>query len=214
MKYMMSIAVLIAAFLASPAHAQFSNLFSKKPAASATGSGEAPSGDSLVSGYQTVSSHVVNSQLALAESLGLKDQMALLQAEQKSIVAGQTDTDAMKKTRSVTDATAKEITAKLDAQPKLEGQARGKFTEGLLEYLKAAVATKQLVGVAQQWGSGGVTGLGGLAGKGKAAMWVAKETPGLAKTVGATTRALLAYAKRNNIETPANATAALKEFAQ
>ncbi len=209
MKNTLLIAVIVAAFSATPAHAQFSKLLGNKQSVAPASGNAAPTGDSLVNGYQAVSGHMVNSQLALAESLGLKDQMALLQAEQKSIAAGQTDTDAMKKTRSVTDETSKLILAKLEAQPKLEGQARGKFTEGLLEYLKAAVSTKQLIGVAQQWGSGGITSLGALAGKGKAAMWVAKETPGLAKGVATTTRALLAYAKRNDIQAPANATASL-----
>lgn len=203
-----AVALLAMATASIPAHAQVSALFGKKPAAPATGA-PAPTGDALVDSFGQAQGHVFSAQHSLAEALGLKDQLALLQAEQKAMASGQVDLDAMKKRRTLADSVQAAIDARMVEQPELGAGSRAKFTEGLVSYIKAAVSSRAIVMQAQAYGQSIGLNPMALLGKARGAAYVVKEAPGFVKGMTGTTKALLAYAKRNKIEVPKNATAAL-----
>lgn len=203
-----AVVVAILSSVSPQVHAQFSGLLpgKKQPAA---GAEAPPTGDALITTYITSQGLVVAAQESLSEALGLKDQMALLQVEQKTMSSGQMDTDAMKKTRALSDAVQLQINAKLAEEPELTAAAKAKFAEGLVRYFQAVGGAANLLSQASTF----VNSIGAnpmaLIGKGRTAVYVGKEIPGYVKGLGGTSRSLLQYAKRNNISTPANATAEL-----
>lgn len=171
-----------------------------------------PSGDALVTAFQTSQLSVLDAQLSLGEALALKDKVAEMQATRQRLASGQVDTDALKKSRETSTAAQAAIDAAIAAAPQLSAEQKSKFVEGLVHYGKAALGTKAMVGQAQQFTASVGANPMGLMGKARTAMWVGKETPGYAKDVVATTKQLFAFAKRNGIEPPANATAALGDL--
>lgn len=168
-----------------------------------------PNADALVVTFSQSQGLVLKAQETFASALGMKDEVTLLQAEQKAMASGAVDVESMKKRKAVSESTQQAIDARMAAQPELTAAARTEFSHGLVDYLKAVVGARNLLLQAQQFtGSIGANPLA-VVGKAKSAMYVGKETPGYVKNMAGTTKALLAYAKRNNIETPKNATAAL-----
>lgn len=206
----LSIAVAVAVLVCgSPqAHAQLSGLLpGKKPAAA--GAEAPPTGDALITTYLASQGLVVAAQASLSEALGLKDQMAQLQVEQKTMSSGQMDTDAMKKTRALSKAIQLEIDAKMAEEPELTAAAKAKFAEGLVRYFQAVAGAANLLSQASTFTSSIGANPMALMGKGRTAVYVGKEIPGYVKGLGGTSRSLLQYAMRNNIAAPANATAEL-----
>jgi len=208
MKKLLIAATVVVALAAAPsANAQFSKLpFGKKSADKDAGAAD---GTALVSTFDRSQALVLSAQTHLTDALGLKDQLALLQAEQKAMSSGQTDTDALKKRRALSDAAQKAIDARVAEQPELSDAARGRFAEGLVDYVKAVGSTGELTAQASGFMKNAGANPMALMGNAKTAAYVGKEVPGYVKGLGSTTRALLQYAKRNSIAAPANATAAL-----
>lgn len=208
MNKMLVLACAIAAFAAMPAHAGL-NLPGFAKAKPAETSADAPSGDALVTGFLASHGAVVSAQQALSSALGLKDQVAQLDAEAKRLGSGQLDVDAMKKSRALSDAAQARIAEALAAKPALTTQQREQFVVGLVEYGKALLGARRLLGQSQAFVSSVGANPMALMGKARVAMWVGKEMPGYVKGLGTTTRDVFAYAKSNGIKPPANATAAL-----
>lgn len=203
-----AVAIAILACGSPPAHAQLSGLFpGKKPAAA--GAEAPPTGDALITTYSTSQGLVVAAQASLSDALGLKDRLAQLQVEQKTMSSGQMDTDALKKTRALSTATQLEIDAAMAKQPELSAAAKTKFAEGLVRYFQAVAGATNLLSQASTFTSTLGANPMALMGKGRTAVYVGKLIPGYVKDLGGTSRSLLQYAKRNNIATPANATAEL-----
>ncbi|SJZ76625.1 hypothetical protein [Novilysobacter spongiicola] len=202
-----ALTVILAASASLPAHAQLGKLFGKNadPAQAAA----APSADSLIVSFSQSQALLINAQSTLGEALGLKDQLAEAQATQQAMASGQLDHDAMKKTREYSEAMQAAIDQAMEDQPELSVEARAKFTEGLVGYLAALAGARHLVGEASAFTSSATSNPLMLIGQARSALYVGKEIPGYVKNLGTTTRSLLAYAKRNNIEAPENATAAL-----
>lgn len=208
-KQIVAISVALAC-LSAPSHAQFKLPTVPgltKPAQPATNA--PPSGDALLATFSQSQGLVMAAQQTFADALGLKDQLAGLQAEQKAMSSGAVDMDAMKKRKELSTTVQLAIDARMAEQPELTTASRAKFAEGLVNYLKAAVGARNLLVEASNFGGSLGANPMALMGKARTAMYVAKETPGYVKGVAGTTRSLLDFAKRNNIKTPANATAAL-----
>lgn len=202
------------ALACTSAHAQFKMPgFGKKTEGTADAAKPAeapPTGDALVTAFQTSQLSVLDAQLSLSEALAIKDKLAELEATRQRLASGQLDTDALKKSRETSDSAQAVIDAAIAAAPQLSAEQKAKFLEGLVHYGKAVLSAKGLLVQAQQFvGSAGANPLG-LVGKARTAMWVGKETPGYAKGLFGTTKQLFAFAKRNGIAPPANATAALE----
>lgn len=211
MKKSLVAAAIAIACLSTPAMAQLKmpSLPGKsKPAEAAA----APSGDALVVAFSDSNRQLLTAQSSLLEALGLKDELAKLQAEQKALGSGALDTPALKKISLQSASASAAISQALESQPELSKEARKTFARGLVEYLAAAVAARDLVVQAQQFTSSAAGNPMSLMGKAGTAMYVGKETPAYMKNIGTSTKALFAFAKRNNIETPANATAQLNDL--
>ena len=208
-KNILVVAIVLACAIA-PAQAQFKlPSLGSKPAAGEAAATPPPSGDALVTTFQQSQASVLTAQGTLAEALGLKDQAMLAQAEAKRMSSGQLDLDGMKKNREVADSLQADLAAKMATQPQLTADSRAKFSTGLVQYLQAVVGARNLLVQSQQSVSSAGANPMTLMGKGKAALWVGKETPGYLKGLAGTSKAMLDYAKRNDIKTPANATAEL-----
>lgn len=209
-KQLVAVAVVLA-FVSAPAFAQFKlpKLPGQDKPAPATQTAP-PNGDALVLSFAQSQDLVIAAQNTFGEALGLKDQLAGLQAEHQALSSGPVDVDAIKKRKAWSEATQKLLDEKMAGQPELTTASRAKFTEGLVTYLKAAVGARNLLLAAQSFGGTLTANPMALVGKAQAATYVAKSTPGYVKDVAGTTRTLLAFAQRNNIKAPANATAALE----
>lgn len=208
MKKSVVAAAIAIACLSTPAMAQL-KLPSLGGKSKSSESAPAPSGDALVLAFSEANRQLLTAQSSLLEALGLKDELAKLQAEQKALGSGALDTAALKKISHISDSASAAIAKSMEAQPKLSAEARKTFARGLVEYLAAAVAARELVAQAQQFTASATGNPLSLVGKAGTAMYVVKEAPGYMKNIGTTTKALFAFAKRNNIEIPANATAQL-----
>lgn len=208
MKKMLVLGCALLAFASAPAQAglKLPGLGKEKSDMPST---DAPSGDALVTSYVVSATAVVSAQQALSSALGLKDQVAQLEAEAKRLSSGQLDTDALKKSRALSDAAQARITEVLAAKPVLTAQQREQFVAGLVEYAKALLSARQLLGQSQAFVASVGSNPMALMGKARVALWVGKEMPGYVKGLGTTTRDVFAFAKSNGIKPPANATAAL-----
>ena len=208
MKKTLIAAALVAACAAVPAHAGL-KLPGMGRSDAATAADAAPSADALVTSFAASQAMVVNAQASLADALDLKDEVLKLQAEQKRLSSGQNDIDAMKKTREFSDAAQAAIDAKLATQPQLTAEQRAAFAKSLLSYAEALVGARNLLLTSQQYVASMGANPMGLLGGAKSALWVGKQVPGYVKGLGTSSKQLFDYARRNNIKTPANATAAL-----
>lgn len=206
-KHFLAVA-LVTACAAMPVHAglKLPGLGNSEKAAPAA---DAPSGDALVTSFVTSQVLVMSAQESLAAALELKDQVVMLQAEQKRLSSGQNDVDAMKKTREFSASAQAAIDAKLATQPELTAAQRNAFAKSLLVYAQSLVGARNLLVTTQQYASSVGANPLALMGKAKVALWVGKQTPGYVKDLGTSSKQLFDYARRNNIKTPANATAAL-----
>ncbi|MFC3815003.1 hypothetical protein [Lysobacter sp. GCM10012299] len=199
-------------FVGAPVHAQFKlpGMGAKPAAAEASATTTPQSGDVLVTSFLQSQEQVVAAQTTLARALGLDDQATRAQAEAKRLSSGQLDQeDGLKKHRQLSEALQVDLVATMEAQPALTAEARATFATGLVEYLKAVVGARDLLAQAKSYTASVGANPMALVGKGASVLWVGKQIPGYVTALATTSKALLDYAKRNNIETPANATAAL-----
>lgn len=205
-KTVIALAVALVACASLPANAQLGKLFGKSES---TNAAAAPSADALVVTFSQSQALVISAQQTLGEALGLKDKLALSQAEQQAMASGQLNLDALKKTREYSETAQAAIDAAMAEQPELSTEARAKFTEGLVGYVNALGGAHNLLTQASAFTSSASSNPMSLMGSARTALYVGKEIPGYVKGLGSSTRTLLVYAKRNNIEAPENATAAL-----
>lgn len=189
----------------SVAHAQFSKL------KGLTGGNQASDGsaEAVVDHFVGSYGEVLAAQVKFSEAFDLQDQVALLQAEQKAISSGQIDTDALKKTKKISEEADRAIQEKMAAQPELSGASRATFTEGLVHYGKGLVTAKQTVDAAQ----GAASSLAGnpltMTGKARTGAYVAREVPGYFRNLQKSTQMVFDYGRRNHIEPPSDATSLL-----
>lgn len=205
------------AILAAPAHAQFGKL--KMPGSGAESSGssaavpDAAAQEMLVKRFVTSQDHSLGSQVEFLKAFGLQEQVQLLEAERLALSSGSVNTDALKKTASVSEGAQKQIDAKLASKPELSAEAKKHYASGLVSLLAAGVEGKNLLGDAQKFADGvkgaGVAQAAMLASKLSAGIWVAKESPGYVKGLYESTKAAVTFARASGVEVPQNADAAL-----
>lgn len=202
-RLILMISVFALALASGAASAQLGGLMGKKD----NKGGADP--EAFLASFVESYTHTLTAQAIFAESFNLQDQAALLRAEQQALSSGQLDTDALEKTREVSANAQQVIAQKMEETPELDENSRGMFAEGLVHYGKALVVGKQTVDSAQ----GVTSSISGnplsLRGSAKTALAVAKETPAYFNSLRESTSMVFSYAKRNNLEPPADATALL-----
>jgi hypothetical protein len=210
-------ALLFAAATSFPAHAQFSGLKSmlgkSDSTASSTTVPDAAAQDALVQRFVSAQSKSLEAQAAFAKAFGLAEQVQLLEAERQALSGGAVNVDAMKKTVSVSANAQKAIDERLAAQPELNDESKKHYADGLVSLLASAVEARMLVTEASSFASGmqslGAMQMATLGRKLMAGAWVAKESPGFAKSLYSSTTAALTFAKKNKVKAPSNADALL-----
>src|SRR5690606_31394971 len=91
--------------------------------------------EGIVKKYLTAASSINTAQLKLAEALGLKDQVASLQDQQKVFDSGAVlDKDALEKAKKTSSAADQAINKRLDEESELSDEAKEKFSESLIPY--------------------------------------------------------------------------------
>jgi len=220
--------VLVAAFLASSVCSSGVYAFGlgdiKKPSLGGDGAASAPAQnmndvvntqEGIVKRYVSAASSINMAQLKLAEALGLKDQIASLQDQQKVFDSGAVlDKDALEKAKKTSSAADQAINKRLDEESELSDEAKEKFAESLIPYAQGLAGTKALTeefspflsAATAQINAASLTDKMKVKGKLETGMYIATETPGLLKNLMATTSKLLDYAKSRNIKTPKEAT--------
>lgn len=195
------LACTLLAAISLPVHAQFGNLLGNKNNAGAAGPGQ------LVGKFVESQSHIIGAQIKFAEAFELQDQVTLLRAEQQALTGDQVDASAMKKSREVSDGAQAAIEARMTEQPALDAGGKSAYAEGMVSYAKGLLAAKQTLDAAQAAGSS--LGISSLSSSGRAAAFVAKESPGYFNSLRTSSRMVFEYGKRNNLEAPADATSML-----
>jgi hypothetical protein len=190
---------LTAASLALPSFAQFGGL------GALGGGGSSVSADSLVKNYVTGTQLVINSDAMLLKALGLKDQSAQAELSAKNLTQGAT-VGALEEAAKLQTENNKALAEAMSANKvTLSADSKKDYARGVLELVKGI---KAYVGMA-----GDVKGfkpsLASVGSSGSAALFVVKSLPGSLSSLKDTLKRSIAFAKENNVQLPADATAAL-----
>jgi hypothetical protein len=214
--HMASMAVLLTGMaMAAPAQAQFANalkkLSSTEQSTTATKSAapDEAAQEVLVQQFARTQSHSLAAQIAFAQAFGLAEQVQLLEAERISLSGGAVNTDSLKKSVSVSESVQKAISERVAAQPELTGDANKHYSVGLEQLALSVVETRKLVTEATRFTSGlstlGPLEMASISRKLTAGAWVAKETPGYARSLYGNTRMAMTYGRKNKVALPRNA---------
>jgi hypothetical protein len=180
----------------------------------------------LLQAYAVSTALTVRSQQCLAEALELKEIGDKLRSEQAVIKSGTSlGKNEIEKQRKLSEEADELIRTAMTQERKLTPEQRKSFSIGAATYLASAYATSQLFQAAEKTvqdnkgkgkGLGGLGGgLGGLKDAAQSAKYallvgeIAKGVGAQVKRLGNTSKSLVAYAKTNNIELPADATSKL-----
>jgi soluble cytochrome b562 len=169
--------------------------------------------DALVKSFVAAQQETLVAQIAFAKAFGLKEQAGLLQAEHDALSKGPLDKDGLEKLTSTTADANTALAAKLESQTEVSAEGKKDYANGLGHYLKAVVQTlaltKQAQGFTTSLSQGSILQKGQMLTKLAAGAYVAKATPGFAKTMYDTSKKAVTYATNNKIPVPKDATSAL-----
>lgn len=222
-KQMLVVGTLTLLMTATMAQAQF-KLPSVLTGNKASSTGASPDGgdalaaqDALVRTFVESQTEVVTAQALLAHAYDMKDQAALLEAQQKALTSGGVkEASDLQTSVDISNKAAAEITAEQEKQGTLSDEGKKYYAQSLPHFIKGVVGTHKLVSEAAQFGSttksslsGGLAGIGTGVTKLKAGMYVAKATPGYSKAVFDTFRKTVSIGRSNGVKIPADATKAL-----
>lgn len=169
----------------------------------------------LLTSFNISSAHNVQAQLHFAYSLGLQDQVQLLQAEQNAISSGQIDQESTQKAISVSDTAQEAIAARLADQPELTAEGKERYTQGLISYFLAIATVKDVVIAAQQTAQNASSALSNplAAARGaqsaRSSLFVVRQAPDYLKNLQNNASMLIAFGRSNGLEPPSNATSLL-----
>jgi hypothetical protein len=169
--------------------------------------------DGLVQSFVAAQQETLVAQIAFANAFGLKDQAALLQAEHDALGKGPLDKDGLAKLTSTTANANTALSAKLESETIASAEGKKGYADGLGHYLRAVVQTlaltKQAQGFTASLAQGSIFQKGQMLTKLAAGAYVAKSTPGFAKTMYDTSKKAVTYATKNKIPVPKDATSVL-----
>lgn len=156
-------------------------------------------------------------QMYLAKAFELKDQVALLEAEQATLKSGSLDGDGIKKAKELSESVNEALAAKMAENAQLSEEGRSNFTASMPHLLQGTLLATKLPAEAQAFAD---TAQGALtsaslaekvkfAGMAKAAAALATEVPGFTKSTVGAYKQTVAYGRSNKIPMPKDATDAL-----
>jgi len=209
------IALALASIIAMPSYALDLPGLKKDKGASTEQSVDASAlQDGLVKKYVGANLEINTAQSLLAESLGLKDSAAALQANAKALSAGNLDEKGLTRVSQSSEETNKLVAAAMAEGKPLSEESKKKFTESLPHFIGGMGLTKDLPNEAKSFTSAAQQQISSasmmdkLKVKDKLAtgVYVATDAPKFISSSANTLKSILAFAKTNNIPVPKNAT--------
>jgi hypothetical protein len=183
--------------------------------AAASLSGDAAATD-MVAAFTASNIHLIDASGNLAKALGLSEEAKDLMAQRTLLESGKTDRDTLATVRVQSDAVGEKIEEVLSQTETLDSQAKEDFAAGMVSYFQAIVDARSVVLAARNTGTdlptGGLMGAASQLGTAGVNLYIAKEAPGYLNKLMTTGGLLMAFANRNDIATPDNATAMLGEL--
>jgi len=176
--------------------------------------------DALVISYVDSAQQISQAQIRFAGALGLKDEAAALKAETKALGSGSVSASSIKKQQARSKALDEKIAEKIATGSKLTVEGRKIFASGLLPYSVGlaegagmSVAAKNFVKSVESYvkDSSPMEKMRVMK-KVKPGLYVALSMPKYLQKLGSTSKAILAFAKANEIEIPKEASDALGEL--
>ena len=219
-------AVLVSAVLvaSAPAFAIDLKMPSVNKSQGSSAAGSTTTGDALamqegvVAKYAEASRELNTAQTELLYAFGLKDQAAALEAQAKALASGATlDKDAIEKQKKLSDQANAAIQAKLDSGEQLSAEGKAHYAKSLAPYAAAVGITTKMpndlssfsTSAQSQIQSASMMEKVKVTSKLSAGTYLVKELPGYSANLLSCLGKLVSFAKKNQIEVPKDATAAL-----
>jgi hypothetical protein len=211
----LAIVTLVSA-MASPVYSFGLSLPGSKKEASAPTVDSYAAQDALVKQYTVAVTDVTSSQQMFAEALGLKQEVAEIQESIDVLESGAVmDEDAIERVTASSNELNEQLQAKMAESGELSAEAKAQYSKGFLPLLKGLYETKKVgdeaqtyIGSAKQTiSTASMMNKMSVTNKLSAGMYVAKEMPGFSKNLFNTSKDLFAFAKKQGIPVPDDATA-------
>jgi len=172
--------------------------------------------DALVSKFLSSASLINEAQLTVAKSLKLDEVVAKHGAENQA-KKGMSVEQLTEENTALGQSLAEALTKASQDGLKLDEESKKLYLEALVQYASGLVETKGVVDTAPNFissakdtiASASLTEKLTVTGKLEDGMYIAKEIPSYAKSIWETSQLMLSFAKSNEIEVPADATAAI-----
>lgn len=229
-KYGLITFVAIAVTLNSPnTHAMtaMKSLFSKDASQQVVPAGNL-STEQLLGSFVDAQLKVLQAQDKLAQAYGLHEQSSLLQVQIDALSStaldsnkdapsndkskkSKVDVDQLKKSVEVSEATQTQINKYIEEDRKIAPESKKLYSEGVAAYGTATISGLNFISSSLNYATD--TSMSGLISKftgAKTAAFVMKSSPGYFKSFFDSTKKVFAYAKKNKIEVPKDATAQLE----
>jgi len=170
-----------------------------------SGSGTAPSAETLVKKYVTGTKKVMAADSLMLSALGLKNEAEKSELAAKNLTEGATSSN-LEDAAKVQTESSKALQDKLASGATIKSaQGKKTFSRGLLE-LARGIKDYTGMGADVKGYKPSITSLGAVAG---AAVFVVKSLPDSVTNLTSTLKRAINFAKANNIEVPADATSVL-----
>jgi len=167
----------------------------------------ADSQDALVSQFKTTLGSILLAQKYLSVAFDQADQAAALDTQIASL-EGDCGTDCFKRAVKLSRNATESIGEKLDAKTEIGATGKTNYALALPPYIRGTLSAKDLASAAGSWSkqaTGEIKNAGMMGGtklkkKLGTGMYVAQQTPKLAKNWAKATKQIFTYAKSSNID--------------
>jgi hypothetical protein len=172
----------------------------------------------LIANYVDSAVLLNESQALLADAFGLKDAAAELRAQGEVLSSGSVlDKDAIKKNTQVSTRANDQISAKLDSSEELSLESQALYAQAIPPYAEGLYKVSQLSDDLQNFSSAAkdkfseasMTKKLSVKKELSAGTYLASSMPGYTKDLYETSKLLISYAKKSEIEIPKDSTDAL-----
>ena len=188
----------------------------KKESAASGGQSVDASGlqEGLVKKYVAANVEINTAQTLLAQSLGLKDSAASLEANAKALSSGNLDQKSLSGINQTSENVNQQISAAMAESKPLSDDSKKLYAESLPHFVKGMGISKDLPAELKTFSSSAQQQISAasmidkLKVKDKLAvgMYLVSDAPKFITNTSSTLKSVLTYAKANKIETPKNAT--------
>lgn len=205
--------VITSVWVATPSYAGFGDLL-KKQTSQPSGDAYAMQ-DKLVRAYGKTAVSVNKAQVLLAKAFDLKDLVAQLEAEQEALSSGSvTDEKSIKANKQLTEKANKAIQEKMKNGEQLSDEGREYYIKSFSPYVKGLLGSKKMVEESEGFVDSAKSTISAASFLEKAKLtqklqvgtYLATKAPDLAKGLWETSKMMITYGQKNEIDVPEDAT--------